>query len=657
MNRKKMFLLLSLVCGFCLSFNIQAANWFVKSDASGGNGQSWDGAFNVSELMSALNKDLIASGDNVYFAGGSYYFGQNDSIKVSKGISFYGGYPTDLTGTQTPKITYPSENPTNFIGYAKDWNRGLYNGIVLPAIWPPMNIDINSYDPMPVPYLNDIPAVIPINVGRQLFFDDFLIEKNEGLDRIFYNARKIDANPILKAQTKIEKSSIPGAMPKDGGVWWDPDKEQFNMWYEAGWLNDMAFATSKDGVTWDRPSLGIGLMNQILPNLVPNSCSVIMDYDAPDEQRYKMFLRPPNANSISNTGYCMVSGDGINWTDYVATGPCGDRSTMFYNPFRKKYVFSIRSLDVLGDSPYGRARYYYETSDFLKGATWSKTSPVFWCNADNLDIPDPDLQIPAELYNLDAVGYESIMLGLHQIFLGPQNDECLAKGIPKITELKVSFSRDGFHWERPNRDAFISASRTANSWDRGYVQSVGGICTVVGDQLRFYYIGFKGDQSAAGQSYGMHSNGATGIAVLRRDGFCSMSSKNSGTLTTRTIVFEGKHLFVNVDCPSGEFLAELTDADGNTVDGYSFDDCVPVSVNSTIQEVKWKSGKDLSLYSGKKMKFRFKVTKGDFYSFWVSETENGESKGYVGGGGPGYNTSVDDQGKKAYEKASKFPNL
>lgn len=44
-----------------------------------------------------------------------------------------------------------------------------YNGIVLPEAWPPRHLDPESTEPMPVPYLLDPPAVIPIDVGRQLF--------------------------------------------------------------------------------------------------------------------------------------------------------------------------------------------------------------------------------------------------------------------------------------------------------------------------------------------------------------------------------------------------------------------------------------------------------------------------------------------------------
>ena len=48
----------------------------------------------------------------------------------------------------------------------------LYNGIKLPEQWPP-RVDKLTREPMPVPYLENPPEVIVIDVGRQLFVDDF----------------------------------------------------------------------------------------------------------------------------------------------------------------------------------------------------------------------------------------------------------------------------------------------------------------------------------------------------------------------------------------------------------------------------------------------------------------------------------------------------
>ncbi len=315
----------------------------------------------------------------------------------------------------------------------------------------------------------------------------------------------------------------------------------------------------------------------------------------------------------------------------------------------------------IGKSPIGRARYYREHDDFLKGAKWDVKELVFWTGADRLDLPDPVIGDKAELYNLSAVGYESLMLGLHQIYLGPKNEECLKTATPKITELKISFSRDGFHWDRPNREAFIAATRKAGDWDRGYVQSVGGICTIVGDELRFYYIGFKGDQTKLSTTYvknGMHSYGSAGIAVLRRDGFASMEAdENTGTLTTRPVTFNGKYLFVNTDCLQGELKVEILDKHNKVNAAFSIDKCKSVSANNTIQQISWNGAEDLSSLAGKKVKFRLHLKMGKLYSFWVSPEISGASHGYNAAGGPGFSGSVDLEGKEAYRAAGAFSKI
>ncbi|MDD4920933.1 MAG: glycosyl hydrolase family 32 [Bacteroidales bacterium] len=551
---------------------------------------------------------------------------------------------TALTGASfllLPRTSFPAFSESGEL---------LYNGIRLPAVWPPRNMDGSSYEPMPVPYLDNPPRVIPIDVGRQLFVDDFLIESTD-LKRAFHKAKKYAGNPVLKPETPLEKGHehLPLACPKDGGIWWDPADKVFKMWYEAAWIGAMAYATSKDGIHWERPDLGIQPgTNQILPEFRPDSTTVFLDHDAKKPgERFKMFFREPDWTG-KNYGTAMVSGDGIHWNNPVPTGSCGDRSTMFYNPFRKKWVYSIRTYTKTG-----RSRQYHEHADFLKGAKWVKEDTVFWTGADKLDPPDPNIGNKAQLYNLSAVAYESLMLGIHEIHLGPANEVCQKQGTPKITDLKIAFSRDGFHWHRPDRGAFISSTRQEGSWERGYVQPVGGICHIVGDQLWFYYIGFEGDPANHHQDAmksGMYANGSTGIAILRRDGFASMSAgTDGGSLTTRPVTFQGKYLFVNVDCPKGQLKVDILDENNAVMSTFSAESCQAVSIDSTICQIQWDGKRDLSGLIGQKVHFRFHLTDGHLYSFWVSPDPSGASHGYVAAGGPGFKGSRDKQGLAAYK--------
>lgn len=539
----------------------------------------------------------------------------------------------------------------------------LYNGIRLSEQWPPRYMDPASLKPMPIPYLDNIPRVIPIHIGRQLLFDDFLIDKTD-LQREFHQPTKYEGNPVFRAETPLEDGyyGVKTAAAKDGGVWWDPKDGKFKMWYEAGWMQDSAYAESKDGINWERPIINkIEGNNRILSYLISDSTTVFLDHftDNPKE-RFKMFLRPSNTPAVKK-GFCMVSEDGINWGLPVETGICGDRSTVFYNPFRKKWVYSIRSDGNIAPSPIGRARYYHEHADFLKGARWNHKEIPFWTGADELDEPDPEIGDVPQLYNLSAAGYESIMLGLHEIHLGPDNEICASNGSPKITELKVSFSRDGFHWDRPNREAFIRAERKDGFWDKGYVQSVGGICNIIGDKLWFHYSGVRGNANQTNPNFyrnGMHYDCSMGIAVLRRDGFASMNANNKqGELITRPIKFRGQYLFVNVDCPRGTMRVEVLSPSNEVIDRFSLRKCHPVSVDSTIHQVRWNEGSSLASLIGKEVRFRFVLDNGKLYSFWVSDSEKGESNGYLAAGGPGYGGGTDKEGLMAYDVAKPYNKI
>lgn len=517
----------------------------------------------------------------------------------------------------------------------------LYNGLEIPDLWPPPQAG-EPDEPMAPPWLEHPPAVIPIDVGRQLFVDDFLIAEST-LERRFHLAEKHDGNPVLVPETELELGAggFPAAVPKSGGVWWDEEAGVFKMWYEAGWLRHLAYAVSEDGLHWERPELDIEPpSNRIVPELVPDSGTVVVDRECDDPaQRYKMMVRSPEPvvrRAGNRSGNSLVSADGIHWSRPVPTGPMGDRSTMFYNPFRKKWVYSIRAL-LPGPT---RVRRYREHDDFLAGASWTEDETVVWTGADRFDPPDPEIGCRPQLYNLDAVAYESIMLGLFEIHRGPENKVCQEEKRPKITELTTAFSRDGFYWHRPDRRSFIAASRTPQTWDRGYVQSVGGVCLVQGDELWFYYTGFAGDDlaraDALGTSSGMYANGSTGVAKLRRDGFASMSAdRRSGTLLTRPVVFNGTHLFINAACPKGELTVEVCSPAGDPYAGFAAEECRPMRADSTRAPVAWKGADSLERFAGQPVCFRFHVTNGDLYAFWTSSSTQGQSGGYLGAGSPG----------------------
>jgi hypothetical protein len=267
---------------------------------------------------------------------------------------------------------------------------------------------------------------------------------------------------------------------------------------------------------------------------------------------------------------------------------------------------------------------------------------VAWVKADSRDRVHEGLADRPELYNLDCVGYESLMLGLFTIWRG----ESLTR--EKINEIEVGFSRDGFHWDRPDRSTFLGVSPTPGEWNWANVQSAGGCCLVVGDQLYFYVSGRQGRPGRADPGVC-----TTGLALLRRDGFASMdwlpgegiirgpAGAADGSLTTRPVRFTGRHLFVNADLQQGELRVDVLDRAGSVIAPFSSAACVPVRGNATKIAVAWKDA-ELATLAGRDVRFRFSLTRGRLYAFWVSPRPSGESRGYPAAGGPGFSGPIDN---------------
>lgn len=552
----------------------------------------------------------------------------------------------------------------------------LPNGIVLPDEWPPriggdagrppLQTFSKPGDPPDPPYLETKPAVIPIDVGRQLFVDDFLIAETT-LKRVWHRPVKDPSNPVLRPETPWETgvTRTPMAAPFSDGCFYDPKTRRFLLWYSSGWYDSTALAVSRDGLRWERPAFDVfpGTNRVMLrghDDWRRDTVSIWLDHEAakPDE-RFKatMFCRTGALGTKLDNYHpgllLLASPDGIHWTQRGQTKHSKDNTTMFYNPFRKVWVFSHRIHVQHGDGRYERARAYWETRDFFSAAdeAMAERPPVYWMSEQPGDLREATKAASAEIelgnsalpqiYKIDATPYESLMLGLFEILSGPTNEECAAEGKPKRTDLQVAFSRDGFHWGRP-RQPFLEGTGKPGSWDRGYLSSVGGGCLVVGDELLFPYGAFAGDPANTEKYYvwgGLYANGATGIARLRRDGFASMSG--SGTLTTELVRFTGRHLFVNA---KGRLRAEVLDENGRPIAPFTLDNAIAtdIAADDTKLRLAWKGADDLSVLAGRPVRFRFTMENGDLFAFWVSPNERGASRGYVAAGGPEFAGARDE---------------
>lgn len=528
----------------------------------------------------------------------------------------------------------------------------LFNGIELPDIWPPRYEEPKKRQEMPLPYLEHKPEVIPINVGRQLFVDDFLIQSSD-LQKVFHTPEFYSYNPVLKVDREWENTveGYPYAAPFSDGIWFDPKDNKFKMWYlaGAGTINTVkhslctCYAESEDGIHWVKPELDVVPGTNIVDTTNRDSATIWLDRKETDPQkRYKMFSVEYKEDYIQWQYVLKYSADGIHWSKGVAqSGAVSDRSTAFYNPFIEKWVLSMRHHNSVS----WRSRAYLENDDpemavslahRLREGTTDK-NVVFWFTPDDKEKVHPDYPdvIPG-IYNFDAIAYESLMLGLYSQWQGPENNICREAMMPKRNEIQLGYSRDGFHFARPTHESFMEVNTDKDeSWNYGNMQSINGVPLIVDDKLYFYSSGRckNGIWWDAGTS--------CGLAVLRRDGFCSVHTDKAGTLTTERVVFDGKYLFVNADV-EGQLLVEILNESGNVIPEFDCASCDIITGDSTKKLVSWHGKTDLNELAGRNLQFRFIIEKGDLYSFWVSPWESGESRGMIPGGGPGMSpTGVD----------------
>ncbi len=310
----------------------------------------------------------------------------------------------------------------------------LYNGIVLPSPFPPRRDELTTRPERP-PYLASPPRVIPIDVGRQLFVDDFLIQESS-LYRSFHRAKYHPKNPLLAPERDYERTdpyaAVTGVLPSptamvfSDGVFFDPADRLFKLWYMAGYQQHTALAFSHDGIAWERPQLDVVRGTNIVSSAPRDSNTVWLDLGARDaRERYKMasYELGPKALRL------RLSHDGIHWREAGLSGRCGDRSTFFHNPFRDVWCFSLRANQT---GTQIRSRRYLESKTFAD-AKWADRDPVPWVAADTLDVERADLQTTPQIYNVDAVAYESVMLGLFAMYRGeaqrPRKAERSVRGV------------------------------------------------------------------------------------------------------------------------------------------------------------------------------------------------------------------------------------
>ncbi len=467
----------------------------------------------------------------------------------------------------------------------------------------------------------------PLTIGtqRQLFFDNTVIAEMKHLSRTWHQAEKLSA-PVLESKLPHE---FGGATLFPGNILYDDKERIFKMWYPClQWAKDPApgyggfekwhlcYATSKDGVHWEKPNLGIVKFNgNTNNNLVMDSVAsqadpkhvwcyrqVLYDpHDSDPARRYKIVGHSGTYPWTSASPFWGVSvafsPDGLHWTDCP-------KNPLIHN-VADEGAYSIGWIEKLGKYVmYVRANQQPRqtavcfSDDFVK---WTDPTEVILRPAPN---DPPDL----EMYGMGGKKYQDGQY-IGSAWVYRTKDELVVS--PILTEIIVS--KDAIHWERPAPGKYVLSLGKPGDFDDCML--IAGTPLEVGDELFYYYTGYDFPHNYA-LITGTPAP-AIGLAKMRLDGFVSLESRmnDHSEMTTVPLHCEGNSLIVNVRTKRGSINVAVLDRESKPIPGFGHPECKPIVGDSVRHRVTWANNRKLAELKGRAICLRFRIRNADLYSF------------------------------------------
>jgi len=531
----------------------------------------------------------------------------------------------------------------------------------------------------------DFPKAIPVDQHWQLFLDDYIVARATGLDRVVHHPRAMGV--VIAADKPWETF---GCYPqyvgrqKDGtffafyhAFWWDTVPQARVDHDRAHDFKDtMAYATSKDGIHWEKPHLGL--------------------VDAPAEIDWEKFPPFPSPKGLSRSNNLVVfSGEplkqsGFSIWDLGQHGNMTDPSKRYAIFFEDHGYFAKELPDFLHDpkwrnklvdcggkfSPRGKGLHFWddlhgEWVTIVQNAVphWLPTREVARFASEDLQqwrseiVLTPDSHDPhtpqyyAEPMSMMPFYAEGVVFGLlswfHSDRMHPDGGPVLQKSAEYpyiwpwarkgVNEMRITISRDGGRtWDRTSsREAWVPYGTEEDSYDRLVIGPSPPL--FVGDEDWFYFSVIDGNHLVIRNSPEQMPyyqdrvvRHQTGLYIQKHNRYVSLRAANQKlVLITKPVTVTGKTLQLNVEANRGLVRAAIGSAEpvatlnGTTMSmaphlaeqkplaGFNFDDCMPVRANSIEYTVQFKSGASLESLRGRPVRLLFEMTDADLYGFRI----------------------------------------
>ena len=442
-----------------------------------------------------------------------------------------------------------------------------------------------------------------------LFFDDWTLEYMRGFRRTVHQARKHAANPLVVPDKPWEGNRV----QMYGTVLRDRQDGTFRMWYIAAEGEEetsipLCLATSRDGIRWRKPKLGVWQhkgrdTNVVLaPEHPKEGVSVIEDVRFRNSgYRYRFLTRAYRTAGVLAYG----SRDGIHWRklrrDWVIPiaadchiGCCQDARTGHFTAYLRP---------TFGD----RRIAYCQSEDFVH---W--TEPALCLEPDQGDSPQ------TQFYGMLPTPYGQYVIGMLSVFRTAESDMRWHKASGTM-DIELVYSRDGRLWHRAAANEPVLPMAGPSEWD-GVMVCPSSTLVCLDKEIRLYYsgcpYGHDGDFSSAHHCIGMASWRVDGLVSLDADA-------RACSLQTRPFALVDPEVFLNADVRGGEIRLEMQSWDGKPIPGFELGRCVPVRGDSVAHRVRWLGEPDASALRRTPIRMKLEATRASLYSVWFPNGETG----------------------------------
>jgi len=463
----------------------------------------------------------------------------------------------------------------------------------------------------------------PVEMGRriQFFIDDHIVDnrwslkpKTEEVVRAFHPPVKHAANPVISGQ-----GGYVSAMR-------DPVSGKLQLWYQVAYSTRggeegneyaIAYAESDDGIQFKLPELGLvewqgsKANNVVWRGPTGKRASGAQIIQVPEAQRrgfrYLMTYRTSGSGKDKNGIRVVGSQDGIHWVvesdSLIAELHSDTINSVVYDADGGEFVMFCRPKDRYLVSGAG---HFLETGESRRIARLSGRDlwrP--WEGAPRTILIPDELDLARgfnRFYGMQSRWHEGIYWGALL---------CFKLNTDVTTEL--TWSRDGWHFERlPLRPKMYELG-PADAWDRGMVY--GSMDWVeMGDRWFLYYAGHDGPHESGERTPGI------GLATLRKNGFVSLRGpRGGGVVCTRLLRWPGGDLIVNADASQGELKVRVSQPHRRQVwPGFDYAQNEAFTGDSVAHAVRWE-GRSLDQLKGEIIRLEFQLRETDLFTFQAAD--------------------------------------